>query len=151
MILLTVLRRLGCVSEDSKDDVAALYKTLKDADDAKPIGKRMGEESIERIVFNKTGLSFFNKTGLSFKSILADPDHIAKNLNYYIAECSSRARNILEKFKFEEKIEDLDKFNLLYFARSCLQILWRYYFFREQVRKSQMWPHGVFIVTERKS
>jgi type I restriction enzyme M protein len=32
MIPLTVLRRLDCVLEDSKDEVAALYKQHKEAD-----------------------------------------------------------------------------------------------------------------------
>lgn len=109
MIPLTVLRRLDCVLEGSKDEVAALYKRLKEADDAKPEGKRMGDEGIEKIVFQKTGFSFFNKSGLSFKTMLADPDHLARNLTYYIAGFSARARSILEKFKFEEEIEDLDK------------------------------------------
>lgn len=114
MIPLTVLRRLDCVLEDSKDEVAAQYKWLKKADDAKPVDKRMGDESIEKIVFQKTGLSFFNKSGLSFKTILADPDHIARNLTYYISGFSTRARNILEKFKFEEEIDKLDESNRLY-------------------------------------
>jgi type I restriction enzyme M protein len=114
MIPLTVLRRLDCVLEDSKDEVAALYKQLKEADDAKPEGKRMGDESIEKIVFQKTGLSFFNKSGLSFKTILADPDQIARNLTYYLSGFSTRARSILEKFKFEEEIEKLDDSNRLY-------------------------------------
>ncbi|MGJ0484425.1 MAG: type I restriction-modification system subunit M, partial [Methylomicrobium sp.] len=114
MIPLTVLRRLDCVLEDRKDEVAALYKQLKEADDARPEGKRMGDESIEKIVFNKTGLSFFNKSGLSFQTILADPDHIARNLNYYIASFSTRARTILEKFKFEEEIDKLDESNRLF-------------------------------------
>ena len=43
MIPLTVLRRLDCVLEDSKDEVAALYKRLKEADDVKPVDKRMGD------------------------------------------------------------------------------------------------------------
>lgn len=63
MIPLTVLRRLDCVLEDRKDEIAALYKRLKEADD-----KRMGDESIEKIVFQKTGLSFFNKSGLSLQT-----------------------------------------------------------------------------------
>lgn len=114
MIPLTVLRRLDCVLEDSKNEVAALYKRLKEADDARPVDKRMGDESIEKIVFQKTGLSFFNKSGLSFQTILADPDHIAKNLSYFISGFSSRARSILEKFKFEEEIDKLDESNRLY-------------------------------------
>jgi len=28
----------------------------------------MGDESIEKIVFQETGLGFFNKSGLSFKT-----------------------------------------------------------------------------------
>jgi len=115
MIPLTVLRRLDCVLlEDSKDEVSALYKRLKEADDAKPDDKRMGDESIEKIVFQKIGLSFFNKSSLSFKTILADPDHIARDLSYFISGFSTRARSILEKFKFEEEIDKLDESNRLY-------------------------------------
>ena len=46
--------------------------------------------------------------------MLGDPDGLAKNLNNYIVGFSSHARNIIEKFRFDEEIEKLDEANRLF-------------------------------------
>jgi len=106
MIPLTVLRRLDCVLEESKQDVLKEYKKLKAQD--KP------EEQIETIITHKFKINFYNTSEFTFKKLLGEPDGLAKNLNNYIAGFSSRARNILEKFKFEEEIEKLEEANRLF-------------------------------------
>ena len=107
MIPLTVLRRLDCVLEKSKQDVLKEYKKLKAQ------GKH-DEETIEKIINKKFDLNFHNTSEFTFQKMLGDPDGLAKNLSNYIAGFSSRARNILEKFKFEEEIEKLDEANRLF-------------------------------------
>ncbi len=96
MIPLTVLRRLDCVLEETKNKVVAMHKNLKES------GKH-NDETIEKIIHNKFKLNFHNISGFTFQSLLADPDKLAANLNKYMAGFSGRARKILEKFKFDEK------------------------------------------------
>lgn len=87
MIPLTVLRRLDCVLESTKDQVNAMHEKLK-------AQGKYDAEAIEKIINQK------------FK--------LAANLANFIAGFSSRARNIIEKFKFEEEIEKLDEANRLF-------------------------------------
>lgn len=107
MIPLTVLRRLDCVLEETKDQVVALYKSLKTT-------SKHDEETIEKVICNKFSLTFFNTSDFTFEKLLGDPDKLAANLNKYIASFSSRARKILEKFKFEDEIDKLDEANRLF-------------------------------------
>ena len=107
MIPLTVLRRLDCVLEESKDKVLKHHNKLK-AD-----GK-YDAETIEKMINRKFKLNFHNTSEFTFKKLLGDPDKLASNLANFIAGFSSRARVILEKFKFEEEIEKLDEANRLF-------------------------------------
>lgn len=107
MIPLTVLRRLDCVLEETKDDVLKEYKKLT-------VSEKHDKETIEKIINKKFGLTFHNTSKFTFQKMLGDADGLAKNLSNYIAGFSSRARNIIEKFKFEEEIEKLDEANRLF-------------------------------------
>lgn len=107
MIPLTVLRRLDCVLEETKDDVIAMHQKLK-AD-----GK-YDAETIEKMINRKFKLTFHNTSEFTFQNLLGDPDKLAANLSNFIAGFSTRARTILEKFKFEEEIEKLDDANRLF-------------------------------------
>ena len=113
MIPLTVLRRLDCVLEASKDAVIKHHKQLKEQTDkdGKP---KYDAETIEKMVFHKFKLAFFNTSEFTFQSLLGDPDKLAANLANYMAGFSSRARKIIEKFKFEEEIEKLEEANRLF-------------------------------------
>ena len=106
MIPLTVLRRLDCVLEPTKAEVSAEYQRLK--------ARELDEETIEKLISRKFSLSFFNTSNFTFESLLNDPDNLAKNLSNYITSFSSRARKILEKFKFEEEIDKLKDANRLF-------------------------------------
>ncbi len=107
MIPLTVLRRLDCVLEATKDDVLKEYKKLT-------AQKKHDKETIEKIINKKFGLTFHNTSKFTFKKMLGDADGLAKNLCNYIAGFSSSAHSIIEKFKFEEEIEKLDEANRLF-------------------------------------
>ena len=116
MIPLTVLRRLDCVLEETKDDVIAMYKALKAEPKVKDGQKvpKYDAETIEKIINQKFDLPFHNISDFTFKKLLGDPDKLAPNLQKFISGFSSRARKIIEKFKFEEEIEKLEDANRLF-------------------------------------
>ena len=101
----TLLRRLECVLEASKADVLAANEKVK----LMPLP----EEAKEKMLLKATnGLSFFNTSELDLGS-LGQKD-IRSNLNTYIQNFSTDAREIFEHFKFDEFIGLLDDANLLY-------------------------------------
>ena len=106
MIPLTVLRRLDCVLEGSKAEVLALHKKLK--------AEGTDAEVIEKIITHKLKLPFYNTSEFTFQTLLNDADKLAANLANFIAGFSSRARKIIEKFKFDEEIETLEDANRLF-------------------------------------
>jgi type I restriction enzyme M protein len=107
MIPLTVLRRLDCVLEGSKDKVIALHKQLK-------AEGKYDAEAIEKIINQKFKLPFHNTSEFTFQKLIGDPDKLTANLTNFMAGFSSRARKIIEKFKFEEEIEKLEEANRLF-------------------------------------
>ena len=106
MIPLTVLRRLDCVLEERKADVLAMYEQLTT--------RGFNTEAIEKTINSKFSLTFHNTSQFTFSSLLDDPDKLATNLKAYIDGFSLQARNIFEKFKFEEEAERLDESNRLF-------------------------------------
>lgn len=100
----TVLRRLDCVLEKTKEAVLEKNATLKG----------MNDEAVEKVLNKIAGVKFHNKSKYDFKKLVGDPNNIARNMRNYIAGFSSNAREILDKFKFEQKFADLDKKNLLF-------------------------------------
>jgi type I restriction enzyme M protein len=107
MIPLTVLRRLDCVLESSKDEVLAYYQQLKAQGSP-------NADAIDALIWHRFKLPFYNISQFTFKTLLDDPAKLAANLNNFIAGFSPRARKIIEKFKFEEEIEKLDEANRLF-------------------------------------
>jgi type I restriction enzyme M protein len=107
MIPLTVLRRLDCVLESTKDDVIAMHKKLK-------VEGKYDDEAIEKIINQKFKLTFHNTSEFTFQKLLGDADKLAANLEKFIAGFSTRARKIIEKFKFDEEIEKLEEANRLF-------------------------------------
>src|ERR1035441_8462262 len=65
MIPLTVLRRLDCVLEETKDQVIALYKKLK-------AEKKHDAETIEKMINRKFKLNFHNTSEFTFAKMLGD-------------------------------------------------------------------------------
>ncbi len=104
MLPMTVLRRLDCVLEPTKD---AVLERLKKLEDSKV-------KNIEPILCRVSGVPFYNTSRFTFEKLKGDPDNIAANLTNYIKGFSSRARDIIEHFGFEEHITKLDKANRLY-------------------------------------
>ena len=104
MLPLIVLRRLDCVLESTKEKVLAKAKSLK--------GSKV--KNTEPILNRVAGQKFHNKSKFTFEKLKADPDNISANLTNFMKGFSERARKIIEHFKFEEEIAELEKHNRLY-------------------------------------
>lgn len=101
---LTVIRRMDCVLEKTKEKVLAKYKTVKS----------MNETTAEKILNKEAGFNFHNHSEYDFPKLLADPDNLSHNLRNYINGFSTDAREIIEKFDFNKQIQRLDDSNLLF-------------------------------------
>lgn len=99
----TVLRRLDCVLEPTKAKVLAEYAKRK-------------KEKLDPDAFCKkvAKLSFYNSSPLDLKKLMGDADHIAGNLERYVASFSPAVRDIFEQFDFQTQIDRLAKSKLLY-------------------------------------
>jgi type I restriction enzyme M protein len=105
---LTVLRRLDCVLEPTKQKVLDKAASLKVS----------GIKDIEPILNKAAGQKFHNTSKLDFQKLKGDPDKVATNLAFYIKHFSSKARQIFEYFKFDEQIATLSEANRLYLVVS---------------------------------
>lgn len=101
---LTVLRRLDCVLEPTKQKVL----------DYLPKTKSLSPAAAEEVLKRQAKLSFYNRSKFDFQKLIADPADISANLKNYINGFSKNTRSILEYFNFNVHIERLDKANLLY-------------------------------------
>ncbi|OBU28322.1 SAM-dependent DNA methyltransferase [Photobacterium kishitanii] len=101
----TLLRRLECVLEESKDDVVAQAEKVKTMN--------LPEEAQEKMILRATnGLSFFNTSPMNLGKM--GQSDIKDNLENYIQCFSTDAREIFEHFKFDEFVGLLDDANLLF-------------------------------------
>ncbi|CAN5543598.1 class I SAM-dependent DNA methyltransferase [soil metagenome] len=95
---MTVLRRLDCVLEPTKQKV---LDYLPKVDSLK--------ESAKDIALNKiAGFNFHNRSQYNFDKLIADPDNIVINLRNYINGFSTSAREIIEYFNFDDQIDRMD-------------------------------------------
>ena len=94
---LTVLRRLDCILEPTKQKVLDKHAALKSS----------GIKDVEPILNRAAGLKFHNTSKLDFQKLKGDPDKVAQNLTHYIKSFSSKARQIFEFFEFEKEIAKL--------------------------------------------
>jgi len=104
MLPMTVLRRLDCVLEPTKRAVLARLQGLK--------GGMV--KNTEPILNRVAGVPFHNTSRYTFENLKGDPNNVAANLTAYIKGFSTRAREIVEHFGFEEHIAKLDKADRLY-------------------------------------
>ena len=75
-------------------------------------------KNLEPILNKVAGQAFHNTSRFTFEKLKGDPNNIAANLTQYIKGFSSRAREIIEHFGFEEHIDKLDKADRLYLVVS---------------------------------
>ena len=99
----TVLRRLDCVLESTKEAVLAEKEKREKA-----------KLNPEPFLLKKSGQFFYNTSPLDMKKLMGDQDHIGENLRAYMQAFSPAVRDIFERFEFHTQIDRLDKAGLLY-------------------------------------
>jgi len=99
----TILRRLDCVLEPTKEAVLAEQKLRLKA-----------KLNPEPFLLKKSGQHFFNTSPLDLRKLMGDQDSIAENLRAYVQAFSPAVRDIFESFEFHQQIDRLAKANLLY-------------------------------------
>ena len=99
----TLLRRLECVLEPTKDAVL------------KENAKRSAEGvELDPFLRRKAGKLFYNTSPFTLPGLLADASNVRHNLVAYIGDFSEDARDVFERFKFVERVAELDEKNLLF-------------------------------------
>ncbi len=131
----TVLRRLDSVLEPTKTDVLSAFEIHKDKN----------PEILEAILNRVSKNKFHNHSKFDFFELAKDPNNIAANLRNYINGYSIGAKEIIKYFKFDEQIENLESYDLLYliikkFAQSSdiftnVSSIEMGYIFEELIRK----------------
>jgi type I restriction enzyme M protein len=99
----TLLRRLDCVLESTKDDV------LKERAKRKESGV-----NLDPFLKRKSKQAFYNTSPFTLPGLLADQKHIRQNLVAYLGDFSEDARDVFERFKFTERVAELEDKNLLF-------------------------------------
>jgi type I restriction enzyme M protein len=99
----TVLRRLDCVLEATKDAV------LKEKEKREAAGLNP-----EPFMLKKSGQLFYNTSPLDMKKLMGDQDNITENLFSYVQAFSPAVRDIFDCFDFHTQVERLSKAGLLY-------------------------------------
>jgi len=95
---MTVLRRLDCVLEPTKQKVLDYLPKVESL-----------KESAKDIALNKiAGFNFHNRSQFNFDKLIADPNNVAVNIKNYINGFSSSAREIIEYFNFDDQIDRMD-------------------------------------------
>lgn len=100
----TVLRRLDCVLEKTKNAVVAEFEA----------NKNTPPEALDRFLVRKSGYQFYNTSKQSFVSALDDSNNAYANLVNYVGAFSDNVRDVFERFSFQATLERLNDANLLY-------------------------------------
>jgi type I restriction enzyme M protein len=99
----TVLRRLDCILEPTKEQVLVEFKKrTAEGVDPTPFLTRIAKQS------------FYNSSLLDLNKSLAQPTQIRPNLLSYINGFSSNVGDIFEKYEFDDQIKKLEEADLLY-------------------------------------
>ena len=100
----TVLRRLDCVLEPTKDQVLATAKSTQN----------MSEGIRDRQLKKVSGMPFYNTSRYTMRLLRNDPGNIAENLAAYVQGFSKDALDVFEKFDFFNRIDSLAANDLLF-------------------------------------
>ncbi len=107
----TLLRRLDCVLEKTRDKVRETEKEVAD---------KVEPDVLKRLLIGAAGVPFFNRSRFSFPELLKDPANIKDNFGAFLEGFSDNIKEILYNFSGgEEKglapiYETLARKNLLY-------------------------------------
>ena len=100
---LTVLRRIDCVLEPTKQEVLDENIKLKEK-----------LENLYPQLTRASGFAFYNTSLYDFERLMADAPNLANNLRAYINGFSENMHEVLEKFDFDNTIKKLDEAGLLF-------------------------------------
>lgn len=99
----TILRRLDAVLAETKQDVLAEYEKSKD-----------GGIPLTVLLPRKSKHAFYNTSKYDFQRLTGDAENVRDNLLDYVRGFSDNVRDIFEKYKLEERIEELHEHDLLF-------------------------------------
>jgi type I restriction enzyme M protein len=99
----TLLRRLDCVLDGTKEAV------LKEHEVHRNTGA-----GLDHRLKRKSGQAFYNVSPFTLPGLLADQKHIRQNLVAYLGDFSEDARDVFERFKFTERVAELEDKDLLF-------------------------------------
>ena len=99
----TVLRRMDCVLEATKEAVLKENATREN-----------GDLNPEQFLIRAAKQSFYNTSPMDLAKLVGDQDHIRENLYAYMQAFSPNVRDIFERFDFAAQIERLAKAEILY-------------------------------------
>lgn len=99
----TLLRRLECVLEPTRDAVLKEYEARKSLN-----------VPLEQFLVRKSNNSFYNTSKYTLSKLKADSNNIRENLESYITSFSANAREVFEKYEFDKQLDKLNENNLLY-------------------------------------
>nr|AFM92593.1 N-6 DNA methylase [Acaryochloris sp. HICR111A] len=105
----TVLRRLDCVLEPTKESVIDFYNTK-----VKVMTESGKLKNPDPLLNQKAGVPFHNISQYTFQKLKEDSDSVAANLKNFINGFSVSGREIIEYFNFNDHISRLDEANLLF-------------------------------------
>ena len=101
---LTVLRRIDCVLEPTKEVVLKRNAELSE----------LGLENRDQQLRKVSGYAFYNTSRYDFRRLLADAPNLGANLRNYIAGFSPNMKEVLDRFDFHNTITKLDDAGLLF-------------------------------------
>ncbi|MGB7979867.1 MAG: class I SAM-dependent DNA methyltransferase [Candidatus Nanopelagicales bacterium] len=104
MLPLLVLRRLDAVLEPRKAAVLTKAQSLEASGITNP----------DPILRRTAGQSFYNTSPLSLTTLLQDDKNVAANLRAYVNAFSPGAVEVLEEYRFDDKVTRLDRAGILY-------------------------------------
>jgi len=111
MLPLVVMRRLDLVLEATKETVLAEHSKLE----ARGFTGAALEKALSRVATGEERTQpLYNISRFTFQKLLGDPADIAQNLLDYMRGFSPLARDIFDKFEFENEIQKLDESNRLF-------------------------------------
>ncbi|MDZ4796917.1 MAG: class I SAM-dependent DNA methyltransferase [Bryobacteraceae bacterium] len=101
---MTVIRRLDCLLEPTKDEVLGTHQWMNE-------NKIFQHEPGLR---KKTGYPFYNTSRFTLRRLLDEPSNIRANFENYIDGFSENVRDIISKFKVRTYLEALDENGLIF-------------------------------------
>ena len=100
IIPMTVIRRLECALENTKDDVVKMHERMP---------------NYPNIAMRKLAKhQFYNTSNFTLAELLNDPDHVADNFRSYIQGFSTNVQDIIASLKFDTEIDTMKENDLLY-------------------------------------